>query len=291
METIYHRRLLAVQGLSSLAQWIDIFLVFSIPSFVWKSSAAEIALVAGLLGVPGLLLGPGVGAAMDRVPPLGWMRRAALLRCAAGLALALAPGFAGYCVLVLVKGLASTLYGPCAAIVTQRTVAGPARYRYFADLSALDHLGKLAAPLLGSLAIALLPPGAAFAAPALLALVCWWGLRGLPPTVDRVGVAATGPTADRGQEPLPPAVSLVAALGCGLALCLAVYDPHLPAWLAAEGFDVGMFAWIVGANAVGAVAAALAVRHGAVAGPASRLVKTGAGLFCLAVTATAGCVA
>ena len=140
-------------------------------------------------------------------------------------------------------------------------------------------------------AIALLPPGAAFAAPALLALVCWWGLRGLPPTVDRVGVAATGPTADRGQEPLPPAVSLVAALGCGLALCLAVYDPHLPAWLAAEGFDVGMFAWIVGATAVGAVAAALAVRHGAVAGPASRLVKTGAGLFCLAVTATAGCVA
>jgi hypothetical protein len=38
------RKLLFIQTLAGFAQWLDIFLIFSVPSFVWKADPAQIAI-------------------------------------------------------------------------------------------------------------------------------------------------------------------------------------------------------------------------------------------------------
>ncbi len=55
-------KLLIIQTLSGFSLWIDIFLIFLIPSFVWGSTPLQIAIISAVLTIPSLILGPIMGA-------------------------------------------------------------------------------------------------------------------------------------------------------------------------------------------------------------------------------------
>lgn len=289
-------RLLLGQVCAGFAQWLDIFLVFSIPSFVWKSSPGEIALVAALFGLPSLFLGPLFGAFLDRSDPRRLMVAGALLRAVLTASIAFAPGFGLFAALVLAKGLANLVYWPAGTVVTQLAVAEHQRLHYFASLSVWDQLCKVGAPLVGGLLMLAMPARQVFMVSVVATLV---GLLVLLPMLQRLPLAppATARTV-RGLlqgllqgwaafGTLPGPLLLGMGLGVGLSTVLALYDPHVPAFLAAKGFDASAFALLVSATAAGAVAAALVVRSADGRWTPLALIRGGTTIFGSAVVATA----
>lgn len=277
--------------MSNLSQWIDIFLVFGVPAFLWKSSAGQMATVAALYGLPTLLIGPSFGALLDRGDALHWMRRAVLLRIAVALCLAYTTGFEGFCALVVVSSLAKLMYGSSATVLTNQLVAPELRLRYMASLGTFDHLSRVATPWLVAFLARWVPLQAFFIVSAVVTAGCWWLLRSLsappgpapvPDRPHRAGFAGLHALAR-----LPSALRTSACLSVGIAFAMALYDTHLPAYLLARGFDATLFSLVLGATAVGAVAATLLVRTCRADCPPVKLMRQGAAVFCLSVVVAA----
>lgn len=92
-EQAHAGRLLVIQTLAGFSQWIDVFLIFSVPAFLWQSTPGQIAFIASCFGLPGLFWSPMIGALLDQRDA----RRAACCAAAARTALtgfiAFAPEF------------------------------------------------------------------------------------------------------------------------------------------------------------------------------------------------------
>jgi len=282
------RRLLQAQAYSNLAQWIDIFLMFSVPAFVWKATPADIALVAAAYGLPVLFLGPVIGGLLDRGPPLRWMLWGTLLRTTASLCMVWAPQLDAFTWLVAAKGLAKLFHGPSGAIVTKRLVAPGGQLRYFALLGTLDHGCKLVTPLVVACLVTWVSPQTVFLLSAGATAACWFRLRALS-RYPALMPAAGAPRRRAAPQwpPLPPALLQSALLSVGIALALAVYDPHLPGYLHAQGFGTAVFSQLVAATALGAIGATLLVRFRWADAVPATLMRQGAAAFCIALGAVA----
>lgn len=263
------RCLLTVQTLASLAQWIDIFLIFTVPSFVWKSSPAEIAFLASCFSLPSLFIGPLMGALLDRVNPHKMMIVGALSRTVLTLMIAFAPGFRVFAGLVVLKGLANLLYWPASAIVINQVISEKRRVRYFSSQSALDQLAKIGTPLVAGFLALMMNAQLTFLISALLTLVCAMvlplvgGGSGFSQPMRRRSV--TGLLQDlflgfRSIKTLPQNLLTSIVLSIGLSFGLAIYDPHLAAFLGSKGFDAAVFSIIVSATGAGAVTGAALIR-------------------------------
>lgn len=290
------RHLLATQTLSGLAQWIDVFLLFTVPSFLWKSSPAEIAFLAACFGLPSLFLGPFIGVLLDRADSRKAMLIAALSRTALSVMIAFAPGFQVFAVLILLKGLANLLYWPASAILTNQTVSAPARVKYFSSLSALDQMTKIGTPLVaGTLALAI-NSQLVFMVSAALTLSCAAMLRFFPriktiqhPMQKR---SAHGLLNDlffglRSIKTLPKDLLFSILLSIGLSLGLAIYDPHMAGFLSSKGFDTGVFAMLISATGVGAVVGAALVRFILNQSSSIAIIRIGITVFSIAISSAA----
>lgn len=282
-------RLVLTQTFSNLAFWLDIVLVFLVPSSVWRASPPDIAVVAALLGLPGLLLGPFIGAMLDRGGFRCWLMRAALFRTVVTLAIAVVPYFPAFCGLIMLKAFAGSIYSVASVIATSRLVPTPLRTRFIADVGMLDQLAKLAAPLMAGAAGLVLPLQGVFVLSAVLTFVCWLRLRNLlgscSPTWPGIAAEQTGKSTT--LDSLPRALWITPFLSVLVALVLAVYDPHLPAWLMAEHFDADAYLWLVSATAVGAILGAMLVRTLGTRRSYRRLMLGGLGVLCAALITTA----
>jgi len=141
-------RLLTVQTLAGFAQWIDVFLIFSVPAFLWQSSPGQIALLASLFGIPSLFVGPLVGAFLDRTDPRKALYFGILARTLLTIAIAFASDYWSFATLVLFKGFANVCYWPAGSIVTNILVRTGERVRYYSSLSVFDQGAKVATPLI-----------------------------------------------------------------------------------------------------------------------------------------------
>jgi MFS family permease len=294
------RRLLIIQTLAGLAQWIDIFLIFTVPSFLWKSSPTEIALLASCFGLPSLFFGPFIGAMLDRTDPRKTMMIGALARTGLTLLIAFASWLPVFAVLVLLKGIANLLYWPSSSIVTNRVVREPDRVKYFSSLSVLEQITKIGTPLLAGALTLVIDSQLTFLLSAVATLVCACMLPRLHAAVE-----FTQPVQKRSIQVLfrdlfqglrlitvlPSNLLMSIGIGIGMSLTLSIYDPHLAAFLGFKGFDASAFALVVSATGVGAVVGAALIRIAFNSASPIVLIRLGVTVFAVAVASAAMMVA
>lgn len=149
--------LVVVQALSSLALWLDIFLIFTVPVYLWSISPSSVALLAFCLGAPMLLLGPIVGTLIDRLDVRKTLLFGVLLRIASTAALAYSPSFDVFLVLVILKGMSNLIYFPSITIAVRTLVSREEHKSFFSCTSLFDQISKITVPLLAGLLTMVLP--------------------------------------------------------------------------------------------------------------------------------------
>lgn len=290
------RRLLVIQCIAELAQWIDIFLIFSVPSFVWQVSPKEIAIIAAVFGLPSLFLGPIFGAFLDRSDPQRLMLWGAAARTFLSAAIAAATGFEVFVVLVFAKGLANLLYWPSSSIVTNAVVAQDRRVPYFSSISAVSQVAKIGTPMLAGALSVLMPSQLVFVVSAFATAICFTLLVGLK--VERSNnqernvrnVAALLKSLAEGFSSiraLPAGLRITIVLAVSMSSALAIYDPHLARFLSASGFSPVVYSLVISSTGLGALAAATLVRLKLNQLSPQSLMALGIGTFCAAVAGTA----
>lgn len=288
------RRLLAIQTLAGFSQWIDVFLIFSVPAFLWQSTPGKIAFIASCFGLPGLLSGPLIGALLDQLNARRAAYCAALARTALTGCIAFAPGFEFFAALVFLKGLANVFYWPATAILTQQMVGPAERVPYFSSLSALDQITKIMTPLIAGAATLVMDAQLIFLLSSALTLICAALLVFLPESATMPQKRGRNLLTDawrglvsgwKSSGMLPSGLVVSIALGIGMSLALAIYDPHLAAFLNSIPLDATAFSLLVSATGFGAVCGALLVRFFWKSAPPHQLMRTGVALF---FTATIG---
>lgn len=288
------RRLLAIQALAGFSQWLDIFLIFSVAAFLWQATPTQMAFIASCFGLPGLFLGPFIGAMLDRLDARRSALMAALTRTALTVGIAFAGSFETFAVLVLLKGLANVFYWPATSILTQRLVGRAERVKYFSSLAALDQITKIATPLMAGTAAMFMDMQFAFVLSAMMTLLCALMIAHLPRSA--AGIRRNDALAHAWEDlragwklmtGLDPILTSSIALGIGMSLSLAIYDPHVAAWLHALQFAPGTFSLIVSSTAAGAVCGALWIRFFAGKSSSTRIIQAGIALYLLATAGMA----
>ncbi|WP_225908601.1 MFS transporter [Pseudomonas lactucae] len=120
-------KLIFVQALSSLSLWLDIFLIFTIPVYLWNASPSSIAVLAFCLGAPMLFLGPIVGTLIDRHDVRKTLVSGALLRATSTVALALSPNLQIFLLFVILKGISNLVYFPSITITARQLIIAEER--------------------------------------------------------------------------------------------------------------------------------------------------------------------
>lgn len=263
------RALLTVSALSSLSLWIDFFLIFLVPIYLWHASPSEIAVLAFSLGAASLFVGPIAGIILDRIHIRVSFLSGMSLRILTTLGFFLAPSFEWFVIIAVLKGLANMLYFPALAISVKQLVSADCRTDFFSYSSLLDQLTKVSTPLLAGVLTILLPVQSIFLVSVALLLAAIPFLKLIWPSL---------------QPALPNAVltirsvfldlisgvkifrSLDVQLKIGFfyslstSLALASYDPHLASLITSLQFPAIVFSLIVSSTAAGAVCAAIAIK-------------------------------
>lgn len=151
-------KLICVQALSSLSLWLDIFLIFTIPVYLWHASPSSIALLAFCLGAPMLFLGPIVGTLIDRHDARKTLAFGALVRTLSTLALAVSPDLKIFLLFVILKGVSNLFYFPSITIMVRQLIVADERKSFFSYISVFDQSTKILAPLLAGILTIILSP-------------------------------------------------------------------------------------------------------------------------------------
>lgn len=264
------KSLLYLQALSSLSLWVDFFLIFSVPVFVWNVSASSVAVLAFSLGAPALLLGPIAGAILDRANVRVSLLLGLLARLFTTLGLFFAPSFEFFVALAVLKGLSNIIYFPAITVAIQQIIAPNNRSDFFSYASLFDQLTKISTPILAGTLTTLLPISYVF----LISVLClsftvlfikpiWTALQ--LPEKSPLGLSLKSIISDLSEGfklfgRLPLQLKLGFIYSILTAFALASYDPHLASFIASLGYPPIVFSWIVSSTAAGAVLAALAVK-------------------------------
>lgn len=288
------RRLLLAQVLAGFSQWIDIFLIFSIPSFIWKSSPEEIAFIATCFGLPSLLLGPFVGVVVDRTDARKMALCGSLTRSVLTIAIAFAPTLPIFSAFVLLKGMANLLYWPATSILTNQIIDGPNRIKYYSSLRGLDQLTKIITPLMTGLLIAAVDSQKIFIISGAITFLCALVIFGLPSDPPKESAQEDQENKNtiwsdfligfRSIKVLHKHLLVSLSLGIGMSFALALHDPHLAAFLKYSNSPPSAFSIILSATAAGAAAGAIAVRFFFTRLASASLIRVGIFLFFLSLS-------
>ena len=263
------RALLTISALSSLSLWIDFFLIFLVPIYLWQASPSEIAILAFSLGAASLFVGPIAGIILDRIHIRVSFLSGMSLRILTTLGFFLAPSFEWFVIMAVLKGLANMLYFPALAISIKQLVSADCRTDFFSYSSLLDQLTKISTPLLAGVLTIFLPVQSIFLVSVALLLAAVPFLRfiwpSLQPTLPNAVLTIRSVFID-----LINGVKIFRSLNFQLkigffyslltSLALASYDPHLASLITSLQFPAIVFSLIVSSTAAGAVCAAIAVK-------------------------------
>lgn len=292
--------MLCIQTLAGFSSWIDIFLIFSVPAFIWKSSPSEIALVAALYGLPSLVIGPIFGAFLDRNDPRKLMLLGAFSRTLLTLLIAFSSSYEIFAILVFLKGLANLTYWPSSTIVTNQAIQKGLRVSYFSTLSALDQFAKVITPMLAGILALKFPSQLIFLVSAALTSCCFFLVLNFAHDLDFQekkddvrdvkSLIANLIEGFRSFSKLPNALLMSMSMTVGISLSLAIYDPHLASFISSKGFDATIFSIVVSSTAAGAIAAAIAVRLLLKDKTAGFLMRSGVVIFNVAIFSSASII-
>jgi len=287
-------RLMTTQVLAGFSQWIDIFLIFSVPAFLWQSTPGQIAIIASCFGLPGLFLGPFIGAILDRLDARRVAFIGALIRTALTGCIAFAGEFEFFSALVMLKGMANVFYWPATSILTQQLIGPTERINYFSSLSALDQITKIMTPLIAGAATLFIELRLVFLISAIMTLASAAIIFLLPKSnLQHHGKEFSESVLQvflAGQKlikTLPSDLLLSIILGIGISFSLAIYDPHVAAYLNSLKFDPKTFSLLVSSTATGAACGALCIRFFGKKFPPIRFIQTGIAIFFIAISSIA----
>lgn len=263
------RALLTISALSSLSLWIDFFLIFLVPIYLWQASPSEIAILAFSLGAASLFVGPIAGIILDRIHIRVSFLSGMSLRIITSLGFFLAPSYEWFVIMAVLKGLANMLYFPALAISIKQLVPADCRTDFFSCSSLLDQLTKVSTPLLAGVLTILLPVQSIFLVSVALLLTAVPFLRfiwpSLQPALPNAALTIRSVFLD-----LKNGVKIFRSLDFQLKigffyslltyLALASYDPHLASLITSLQFPAIVFSFVVSSTAAGAVCAAIAVK-------------------------------
>ncbi len=262
-------KIIYVQALSSLSLWLDIFLIFTVPVYLWHASPSSIALLAFCLGAPMLFLGPIVGTLIDRHDVRKTLVLGTLLRTLSTVALALSPDLQSFLFFVLFKGVSNLFYFPSMAIMVRQLICSEERKSFFSYVSIFDQSSKIFAPLLAGLLTLVLSPKDLFFLSAAAVLLTLPPLRFICLIFQTQMNDCSTNTLSLYRD-IARGLSIFNALPFQLrigflyslltSLALGIYDPHLASFLAYEGLPPVNFSVIVSATAGGAISAALLMK-------------------------------
>lgn len=165
------RLLFAGQVVSDLGDWLDFLALITLIVYRWQLGSSALAALSVAVALPYALIAPLSGVWADRLPHKTLMVAADLGRALVVFGLVFAPNLSTILVLVFVRGIFSTFFGPArqamiASVVPQDDLLAAN------SLSQLSfQLTKILGPVLGGLLVAAVGSRAAFLVNALTFLV------------------------------------------------------------------------------------------------------------------------
>ena len=145
---------LAAETLSAVGSWATMIAIWGYAAFEFDASASEVSIFGLAFGLPGMLLGPVAGAAVDRFGPKATLAAAKVLGVGASLLLLAADDFLTLGLLSALHGTAFTFSLPAIQAMPPRLVDDEHLARTNALVSLTDEIALVVGPVVGAGAIA-----------------------------------------------------------------------------------------------------------------------------------------
>ena len=168
---------LTAEALSAVGAWATLIAIWGYAAFEFDASATDVSIFGLAFGLPGILLGPLAGAAVDRFGPKATLAAAKSLGVVAALLLLLADDFLTLGLLSTLHGIAHTFSLPALQALPPRMVDDTHLARTNALVSLTDEVAIVLGPVVGAGAIALTSFQGAFVVDAITYAI---GLAALP---------------------------------------------------------------------------------------------------------------
>ncbi len=189
--------LLLGQAMSAIGNWVAVIAIWGFASFRFDASAADLALLFVVLAVPGAVLGPLVGVAIDRLGPRRSLAVANVLGALDALALSQVDSYLAIVALALPLGLIEATASASLDALPPRIVADEDLVRANALLGSAQDLALVVGPVVAAAVNSVWGLAGAFAADAASFAVALATVAALP---RDLGAAAPGEP----RSPAPP---------------------------------------------------------------------------------------
>ena len=171
------RTFLAAEAVSAIGTWATLIAIWGYAAYEFDATPADVSLFGVALTVPGVVLGPVVGTAIDRFGPRATLAVAKVVGVLASLALLTAEDFRTLALLSAVHGAVGAFTHPALQSLPPRIVRDDELARTNALVSLTDEFAIVMGPVVGAVAIATVGFRGAFVVDAITYLV---GLVALP---------------------------------------------------------------------------------------------------------------
>ncbi|KTB88287.1 hypothetical protein AO069_06495 [Pseudomonas syringae pv. syringae PD2774] len=245
--------------ISSSIIWIDFVLIFSLTAYYWLATPSIVGVAAALYGLPGLILGPFIGRAIDRSDPIKALYISYLARGITSFALVFAPTIELFLIAVLFKGIANLAAMPTEQVIIKKSFSSSQLASGIGLLTVIDQIIKICAPFFAGILAQVIFARFGFLFSAFLAMV---GAL----TIFLLSTPSTNEDFSRSRAISSPSFRvLLVALSQEKILkfsftaaliqsfLLGVYDPLLALFLKQLGYNAASFGVIVSCTAVGGI--------------------------------------
>ena len=147
------RSFLGAEAVSGIGTWATLIAIWGYAAYEFDATAGEVSLFGVALTLPAVVLGPLVGATIDRWGPQATLLGAKLAGVAASLALLLAEDFRTLALLSFVHGAVWAFTQPALQALPPRIVQAQDLARTNALVSLTDEFAIVAGPVVGAIAI------------------------------------------------------------------------------------------------------------------------------------------
>ncbi|QHE91350.1 MFS transporter [Pandoraea fibrosis] len=279
-------RLLASRSLGAAILWIDFTLIFESLAFRWDADAVSVGFAMTLYGLPGVLLGPWVGAYADKVCPWRLLRWSYAARALTAIALWQAPTLGMFLACVALKGLSNMVPAPAEQQLFRRILDDNALPANAGRVTLIDQITKVVAPL-----VAAFTAYVGFSGFAISAAFGGAGFFLVSGSRTPINTGAHPPT--QRARPLwavfhsvlrdHAMLKRVFIITLCQAFILGFYDALLSLFLKARGYPDGTYGSLVGCTAAGAMIGAVVFRHAVGRFESSALLAISCPLFGLTI--------
>ena len=260
--------LLLVRCVSSVVLWMDFTLEFAILAFSRGASTLVVGLAAMIYALPGLMLGPWIGALTDRLPAAPVLSGCYLLRAGTSIAIISCDSLGVMLGLIVLHGFSNLGAMPAEQILVKKLLPEHHMVMNLRVVTIVDQAAKIGAPAFGGWVAQRFGSATGFWLSASLvvpALICLEFLRSEGARSDRLHQGASRAPTERGQIwhllRADETYRLAFAAAWIQTAVLGLYDPLLVLFLKGLGCGAAVFGQIVSATALGGVAGAMAFRN------------------------------